>query len=71
MKTTEVHSDKVQQTTLVRDNGIVSVTSWSNGDGYDICLHDKDAVQFMSLTYDQLRLFQAAISAHDVGVGEK
>lgn len=63
--------DKVRTTVGVHedlggDQHVLAVTSWANGEGVDITLHGK-ATQMMSLSYEELRLLQAVISAHDVG----
>lgn len=66
MSTFEVHKDKVRQTSVVSDKTVVIVTSWANFDGFDISLHEENGVVgVLSLTCEQVRVLQTAISAHE------
>jgi hypothetical protein len=62
----EIEKTKVRQTILCADKLVVTVTSWANYDGMDISLHEGDHVAAaLSLTTEQIRAMQTAISAHE------
>ncbi len=68
--TITISKSRVRQTQVVVEGegvkcAIVTVTDWENGDGVDVCVHEGTVAQMMSLSSDQLRPLQAAISAHD------
>jgi len=62
----EILKEKVRQTAVCSDKLVVTVTSWANYDGMDIFLHEGDNVAAaLSLTTEQIRAMQTAISAHE------
>lgn len=60
-KVKQIYDNLKKYDYIAKDNDFITVTEWSNGEGYDICINEK---QFM-LTQGQLDAINYLIRALD------